>query len=61
MSQKPKNKMPIVGSIAWWLLLDRLHAPEWLMGIYWFLLIFVTVGTLYLCWKETQAEKKNAQ
>lgn len=39
--------------IATWLLMDRLKAPEWLYGIYWFLVILCVVCFIYnLCYYE---------
>ncbi len=47
-----RNNLPFkpgIPLIVWWLLFDRLHAPEWLWGIYWLitaLAIFFYLGDL---------------
>lgn len=40
-------KPPIVASIAWFLLLDRFHAPGWLWGAMGLLFAIFWGGTIY--------------
>lgn len=40
-------RVPITSAIAFWLLLDRLHAPEWAFGVFWTLVTVLFAGFIY--------------
>lgn len=41
------RRVHIPSLIAIWLLMDRLNAPEWLYGIYWFIIAIIAVAFFY--------------
>lgn len=47
------TRWPVVATIAWWLLLDRLDAPGWLWGTLGTLLVIAWVACIYnICVQE---------
>jgi hypothetical protein len=37
-------RSPAAGAVLYWLLLEHLHAPEWVYGAYWTLMAIMTVA-----------------
>lgn len=51
---KKPAAFPVVGSITFWLLLDRLKAPAWLFGVYWTLVFLSWAGVFYSNYKNLE-------
>ena len=43
-------KPPILGGLVWWLVLDKLGAPDWVCGAFATLYAFVFIGVLIDMW-----------
>jgi hypothetical protein len=56
--------LPIVGSIAFWLLLDRLNVPGWAWGVYWTLISIIAICEIYIAVEQEKIDifiKKDGQ
>lgn len=43
------RKIPVTSLVTVWLLADRLNAPQWLWGIYWFIVLILVINLIYDC------------
>ena len=48
------NHLPVGGTVLWWLLLDRLHAPGWVWGATGAILLLVIIGVVVDVWTENE-------
>jgi hypothetical protein len=51
-------KLPVVATIAWFLFLERFHAPQWLWGIAGFLAVLFWGACIYAMCVQEQVQLK---
>ncbi len=49
-------RLPIVGCCVWWLMLDRLHAPDWVYGLVGGVAVLVLIGLAVVVWKQVEVD-----
>lgn len=50
------TRLPIVGTVVWWLLMERVNAPGWLWGALGFGMVLVWIAAFVRIFKEKRTK-----